>query len=683
MGDAGTDTRVLRGASQHLRTGFDDAAIGMAVTALDGRYLRVNPAFCALVGRDEQQLLSMSRQDLTHPDDTPEADARTDAAVERGAQTVLVDKRYLHADGREIPVRVATRIMRDADGVPTYLFTQVLDVSELDRARRRARAGERRRRRIIESSTNGYVEIDAEGRVVEWNAAAERIFGWTAAEVRGRDLGELIVPEVHREAHQAGVRRHRDTGTGPRLNRTLELVAQRRDGSSVPIELTVWSIADADADADDGRPRITYHAFILDISRRRAAEAARRRHSQMFAAVRDAVLVTDEGGIVVDANPAAATVFGRPIGELLGRGARTLATGPAPEGVSATTGPWSGDLLLHRPDGTTGTSECTVAVLRDEDGTPVGTVEVHRDVTDTRAMQRDLVRAEQRFRLTFDNAPTGIALVDLTGRLVQVNAAFCRIVGYDEDELLARTFQDITHPDDLEADLTLFRELLTGQAESYVLEKRYIHAAGHAVWIHLSVALARDEQGAPLHVISHIEDITDRRARTEQLRELALRDPLTGAANRARFLAELDDAVARTGPGALLGVVFLDLDGFKQVNDRLGHSAGDELLRLAASRLAAALRPVDLVARFGGDEFALLLPSLPQAQDAAAIADRVLAALVAPYELEGRRAPVSVTASMGVSLAADHSRSAAALLAAADAAMYQAKRRGKNAYVVA
>ncbi|WP_018332141.1 sensor domain-containing diguanylate cyclase [Actinomycetospora chiangmaiensis] len=675
---------MLRGAAQHLRTGFDDAAIGMAVTALDGRYLRVNPAFCALVGRDEQQLLSMSRQDLTHPDDTPEADARTDAAVERGAQTVLVDKRYLHADGWEIPVRVATRIMRDADGVPTYLFTQVLDVSELDGARRRARAGERRRQRIIESSINGYVEIDVEGRVVEWNAAAERIFGWTVAEVRGRDLGELIVPEVHREAHQAGVRRHRDTGTGPRLNRTLELVAQRRDGSSVPIELTVWSIDDGDeANADGGRSRITYHAFILDISRRRAAEAARRRHSQMFAAVRDAVLVTDERGVVVDANPAAATVFGRPVGELLGRGARTLATGPAPEGVSAIRGPWAGDLLLHRPDGTTGTSECTVAVLRDEDGTPIGTVEVHRDVTGTRATQRDLVRAEQRFRLTFDNAPTGIALVDLTGRLVQVNAAFCRIVGYGEDDLLARTFQDITHPDDLEADLTLFRGLLKGEAESYVLEKRYLHAAGHAVWIHLSVALARDEQGAPLHVISHIEDITDRRARTEQLRDLALRDPLTGAANRARFLAELDDAVARAEPGALLGVVFLDLDGFKQVNDRLGHPAGDELLRLAASRLAAALRPVDLVARFGGDEFALLLPSLPQAQDAAAIADRVLAALVAPYELERPSAPVSVTASMGVALAADQTRSAAALLAAADAAMYSAKRHGKNSYVVA
>ena len=682
MGDAGTDTTVLRRAAQHLRTGFDEAAIGMAATALDGRYLRVNPAFCALVGRDEQQLLSMSRQDLTHPDDTSEADARTDAAVERGAQTVLVDKRYLHADGREIPVRVATRIMRDADGEPTYLFTQVLDVSELDGARRRARAGERRRRRIIESSANGYVEIDAEGRVVEWNAAAERIFGWTVAEVRGRDLGGLIVPEMHREAHQAGVRRHRDTGTGPRLNRTLELVAQRRDGSSVPIELTVWSIDD-DADADDGRPRTTYHAFVLDISHRRAAEAARRRHSQMFAAVRDAVLVTDEAGVVVDANPAAATVFGRPVGELLGRGARTLATGPAPEGVSAVTGPWSGDLLLHRPDGTTGTSECTVTVLRDEDGTPVGTVEVHRDVTEDRATQRDLVRAEQRFRLTFDNAPTGIALVDLAGRLLQVNAAFCRVVGYDEDELLARTFQDITHPDDLEADLTLFRGLLAGEAESYALEKRYVHAAGHVVWIHLSVALARDEQGAPLHVISHIEDITDRRARTEQLRDLALRDPLTGVANRARFLAELDDAVARAGPGALLGVVFLDLDGFKQVNDRFGHPAGDELLRLAASRLEAALRPVDIVARFGGDEFALLLPSLPRAQDAAAIADRVLAALVAPYELEGRRAPVSVTASMGMALAADDALAAAALLAAADGAMYRAKRHGKNAYVVA
>lgn len=128
MRDAGTDATVLRRAAQHLRTGFDEAATGMAVTALDGRYLRVNPAFCALVGRDEQQLLTMTRQDLTHPDDTSEADARTDAAVERGAQAVLVDKRYLHADGREIRLSVA--LAGHELGAPLHVISHIEDITD-------------------------------------------------------------------------------------------------------------------------------------------------------------------------------------------------------------------------------------------------------------------------------------------------------------------------------------------------------------------------------------------------------------------------------------------------------------------------------------------------------------------------------------------------------------------------
>ncbi|MDT7743324.1 MAG: hypothetical protein QOE59_2402, partial [Actinomycetota bacterium] len=109
-------SEVLESAARRFRAGFDDAAIGMAVTALDGQYLRVNRAFCALVGRDEQQLLTMGRQDLTHPEDNTAAEARTDAAVDQGADTVLLDKRYVHADGHVINVRVASAIMRDSAG---------------------------------------------------------------------------------------------------------------------------------------------------------------------------------------------------------------------------------------------------------------------------------------------------------------------------------------------------------------------------------------------------------------------------------------------------------------------------------------------------------------------------------------------------------------------------------------
>ncbi|MDT7743650.1 MAG: hypothetical protein QOE59_2728, partial [Actinomycetota bacterium] len=562
-------------------------------------------------------------------------------------------------------------------GRPADLFVLVFDFSELDAARRRARGGQRRLQRIIDSSVSAYVELDGEGRVVEWNPAAERIFGWSVQEARGRDLADLIVPPVHRAAHQAGIRRYRHGGGGPRLNRTLELTALRRDGATMPIELTVWPIDEVDGAAGGAGGAVTFHAFILDISERRAVENAMRRHSQMFAAIRDAVLVTDEKGVVVDANPAAEAMFGS-VEHLLGRRGRRPPDQPwlGPEG------PWSGDIPFMRPDGSSAISDCTVTKLRDENGVVVGAVEVHRDVTDTRRTQQALVRAEQRWRLTLDNAPTGIALVDLDGRLLRVNAALCRIIGYDEAELVEKTFQDITHSEDLAADLSLFEQLLAGEADRYTLEKRYLHADGHPVWIHLSASLVRDEHDRPLHFISHIEDITDRHARTEQLRDLALSDPLTGAGNRLRFLADLDHAVAHADPTTLLAVAFLDLDGFKAVNDTLGHPAGDQLLRLVTQRLEATLRSVDLVARFGGDEFALLIPGLTHERDVHTIAARVLSELAAPYHLN-EHISVSVSASLGVALAPDASRGATSLLTAADDAMYQAKRQGKNTYVIA
>jgi diguanylate cyclase (GGDEF)-like protein/PAS domain S-box-containing protein len=297
------------------------------------------------------------------------------------------------------------------------------------------------------------------------------------------------------------------------------------------------------------------------------------------------------------------------------------------------------------------------------------------------SLTASLEQSEQRWRLTIENSPIGIALSRLDGKWLRVNAAFCRIVGLSEPELLRRTFQDLTHPADLDAEFAQRADLLAGRLDSFTLEQRYRHARGHDVWVRHWVSVVWDENDEPLHLISQIEDVSERRAHTERLAELATQDPLTGLANRTVFLERLEAAAAPAGgqPQPPFGVVYIDVDNFKQINDTLGHIAGDELLSACARRLTSAVRLSDTTARLGGDEFALLLSPLRNRAEADEIARRMLADLTVPYRIADTTVQTSV--SIGVALHAED-EPGERTLAAADEAMYRAKQSGKARYVI-
>jgi diguanylate cyclase len=434
--------------------------------------------------------------------------------------------------------------------------------------------------------------------------------------------------------------------------------------------------------------------------------------------------------------------------------------------------------------------------------------------------ERDLVAAaERQFRLALDAAPIGMALVQPDGRFSMVNDALSRIVGYERDELLQRTFQDITHPDDLAADLSHVDDLLAGRADRYSMDKRYLHRLGHHVVVQLDVSLVRDDTGRPRHFIAQIQDVTARREAEEALRNseatrracldaleqgvtlsdldgrvrfinpagadildmgadelterfrsgrwetfaedgsvlpaderplgitmrtgratrdrtvrwrrgdgtlIALRvatepvrdahgdlravvtaftdvtaelaaaraeraatdalryhaehDPLTGLSNRRTFLHDLDRCLGARQQAAAGALLFVDLDRFKQVNDTLGHAAGDAVLVAVADRLRTAVRPDDLVARLGGDEFVVYARDLATAEQAGTLADRVLDALAAPVQHHGDA--VDVGASIGIALAR-RGITAEQLLVDADGGLYAAKAAGRGSRALA
>jgi len=283
------------------------------------------------------------------------------------------------------------------------------------------------------------------------------------------------------------------------------------------------------------------------------------------------------------------------------------------------------------------------------------------------------------FETVFTSAPIGMAIVAVDGRCLEVNDALCRITGQTRDELEATTLHAITHPEDLDCDQHLFHDLLLGKLPSYQVEKRYRHAWGHYLWVLVTVALVRDGRGEPLHVMSQVQDISERKAQATHLEHLIDHDSLTGLFNQRRFREELAremDRMARYG--AESAVLMIDLDNFKNVNDTFGHRAGDDLLRGVAGALRHRMRQTDIVARVGGDEFAMLLPDTG-ADQAQIVAEGIVKTLGRQIAVLGDRT-IHVTASVGV--AVSDGPGAAEVLEFADLAMYEAKEAGRNRIVV-
>jgi diguanylate cyclase (GGDEF)-like protein/PAS domain S-box-containing protein len=287
--------------------------------------------------------------------------------------------------------------------------------------------------------------------------------------------------------------------------------------------------------------------------------------------------------------------------------------------------------------------------------------------------------SEARFASTMALAAIGISHVDDDGRFLYVNPQLCAMLGYSEPDLLALSVKDLTHPDDADVTTEPSRQLREGRVQSFKAEKRYVRKDGSTIWVGLTVALKRDRNGAKLYDVSVVEDISARKEAERRVQYLASHDTLTDLPNRATFaqlLARASETARRCG--TRLAVLFIDLDRFKIVNDTLGHEAGDELLRTAATRLRSSVRASDVVARLGGDEFVVLLQDVPNQAVAAKVASGILAALRPPVVIRSNEC--ALRASIGICLHPDGDQEDQAVLRNADMAMYLAKQSGKNGY---
>jgi diguanylate cyclase (GGDEF)-like protein/PAS domain S-box-containing protein len=302
---------------------------------------------------------------------------------------------------------------------------------------------------------------------------------------------------------------------------------------------------------------------------------------------------------------------------------------------------------------------------------------IGQDVTFRRQARLRLQESEEFFRLTFTQAAVGIALLSRDGRFVRVNRKLTQIVGFTEIELLQRFVHQITHQDDLQEDRALIRRLIDGEIRDFQRETRYVAKGGKPIWVTVSASVMREAVSGQLRLIIAVEDISRRKAAEEALQHMANHDALTGLPNRILLQDRLAHAIQQAQrTQRMVGVMFIDLDRFKHVNDSLGHEAGDQLIIEIARRLADTLRESDTVARQGGDEFVVVLPDLASAGDAALVAQKLLDQLFQPLTLCGTE--LFPTGSIGIAMYPRDGQDCNTLLKTADTAMYRSKASGGN-----
>jgi diguanylate cyclase (GGDEF)-like protein/PAS domain S-box-containing protein len=305
-----------------------------------------------------------------------------------------------------------------------------------------------------------------------------------------------------------------------------------------------------------------------------------------------------------------------------------------------------------------------------------------RNVDDRIAAQRAQADAEasrdsavRLFRTAMEHAAIGMAIRDLDGLILEVNGALCTMLGRAAEDLKGSFFRDFTHPDDIGAAGAARTVLLSGRAVSHDSERRYLRPDGEVLWVQATSVLLPKDDGEPQLVLTQMQDITARKDAIDQLTLLAVTDSLTGLPNRAVLMDRLADALAAAQRGhGDAGVVFVDLDGFKAVNDNLGHDVGDELLRQVAGRLSAAIRTGDTAARIGGDEFVVLCERIGDLEGVREVADRICRYLSGCFLVAGHN--LWISASVGVTLG--NGLSPREVLGRADEAMYRAKRQGRG-----
>lgn len=529
----------------------------------------------------------------------------------------------------------------------------------------------------------GRVLHDATGAVVAINSAAERLLGHTLAELQlasgTKPLFAVIDPDVHgvrptensaarvldtgesAPGYVVGVRRPRGTPTGRQVWLDVESNPVRDEDDTLIGVLSAFTAIEG-----------VRASQLQQSESERATRLLIERSSSMVA-----LHLPDTTFIWVSA--ASRELLGYEPEDLVGtRGLDLIEPADRARVDVAMERASAGDsqaavFRVRHADGHWLWVECVGQVMFDRSIEQLQIQTITRDVTERVTAERERDAALSLFRLALANAPIGMAVLGPDRHWLQVNGAMCELTGYPEEQLMQLTFRDVTYPEDVAEAEAAFTAMFEGAIDASEADKRYVRADGTVVWAHRHAAAVRGRDGNVDCVVVQLEDITARKDAQAELARMAVSDPLTGLPNRLVLLDHLTHALTLADrDGGAVGVLFLDLDDFKTINDTLGHEVGDELLRQVAQRLSHVVREGDTAVRLGGDEFVVICEQVTDLGHVRTLADRVGTMFDAPFYVSGER--IDISASIGIAIG--HQPPAEDLLRLADRSMYRVKHRG-------
>jgi diguanylate cyclase (GGDEF)-like protein/PAS domain S-box-containing protein len=552
------------------------------------------------------------------------------------------------------------------------------------------RRSEATQRACLDALEQGVVLSSLGGDILFMNDAAERLLGFSAAEVTERVLlgrwetyreDGSVLPHAERPIAKTMLTGQpiRDAIIGWRTkdDEFLLLRAATQPVRNVTGVMTGVVTAFTDVTAERRVQLIEQEAAA-------AVAAAEDELRRSFDESVTGMALVDLEGRIRRANSAYAAIVGRTIPELIGTDAIELL--PADEGDLVTTRSIATGALpnleterrMIRPDGAAVWVRAHTSAVRAHDGSITHFISQVHDITEVRVASDVVRRTHARFTALVEQSSDIICLLGASGRIRYASPAAERILGYDPTVGAEQPFVDLVHPDDVPEATAGYEELLRNPGASRSFQMRLMDHEGG--WRHMEVlATNRLDDDAVRGIVANVRDITERANEAARLTWQAYHDILTGLANRALLQDRLDHALERARRAReLTGLLFIDLDHFKEVNDALGHDAGDRLLVEVANRLVHAVRTGDTVARLGGDEFVILAETLTVRAEARLIAERVLELLAEPIDLDGT--DVTIGASIGIAF--DEVHNPDLLLRDADAALYEAKHSGRGRFVV-
>ncbi len=523
--------------------------------------------------------------------------------------------------------------------------------------RRQSESARERMNDAVESLSEAFALYSPKGKLLLCNSRWKQVYPWL-------DTLEMDRWEVFKEQLKPHIAR-------------LESVESEQPGSSSYIEHLDSGHAIL---ASDSRTREGGVACVrTDITHTQRIEQKLRNLGRALEQSPASVMITNTRGVIEYVNPKFCEVSGYDRDEAIGQGAGMLRSGKMSEDVyrdlwqTLEQGKeWHGQLLNRRKDGSLFWEQASISAVRCENGQCQSYIAVKEDITQQKEMEEQL----KMIKAVFNTSTEAIMVADRDGLIKTINPAFSRITGYSLEDVQGRN-PSILSSGRHEAGFyqNMWQEIMQQGSWSGEIWNRRKNGTIYPEWLSLSVVY--DSDGEPGEYVAVFSDITKRKNDEAQIVRQAYYDELTELPNRTLLSDRLNLAIATANRDEqVIALLFVDLDRFKYVNDSMGHEYGDDLLRQVAHRLNNCVRETDTVARFGGDEFVILLHNIKSEADASYVAHKLIDTLSTPFTLAERE--IIIGASIGIAMHPGDADTAETLIRNADLAMYKAKQSGRN-----